>query len=120
MQDHENLKNEKMVAMIGFDPVEYYLDELRKLYSDVALFFHDKHGGTIIGVVWIPTNFTPRPWKASSEINSVLVSKIEDRKGSEYDTNNSNNLRDQNIILNTKAIVLEIERLGEGLVTGIE
>lgn len=123
MQDHEeNLKKEKMAAMIGFDPVEYYLDELRKLYSDVALFFHDKHGGTIIGVVWIPTNFTPRPWKASTEINSILVSKIEnlkDQKGSEHDTNSSN-LQDQNIVLNTKAVVLEIERLGEGFVTGIE
>ncbi|CAG8771532.1 7965_t:CDS:2, partial [Racocetra persica] len=107
-------KEGKMIAMVGFDPVEYYLGELRKLYSDIALFFHDKHGGTVIGVVWVPINFTPKPWKVSTEINNILVSKIENYK------NQKDGYDNQNIILNTKAITLEMERLGEELVIGVE
>ncbi|CAG8655411.1 8697_t:CDS:2, partial [Scutellospora calospora] len=85
-----------------------------KLYSDIALFFHNKHGGTIIGIVWIPINFTPKPWKASAEINSILILKIENPNGEKGEQISCFYCED---VLTT---ALEFERLGEGLVTGIE
>lgn len=37
-----------------FDPAALLLAELRRQYSDIALFFHDSLGGDVIGVVWKP------------------------------------------------------------------
>ena len=34
-------------------------------FSEFALFFHDKYGGTFIAVAWKPHAFIPQPFKAS-------------------------------------------------------
>lgn len=35
-------------------------------FSDLALFFYDKHGGEVIAVLWKPLSFQPQPFKVSS------------------------------------------------------
>ncbi|RXG60932.1 Nucleolar protein 6, partial [Armadillidium vulgare] len=47
----------ELLPVTNFDPVQLYLRELREAFSNDALFFHDEHGGTAIGVLWKPHVF---------------------------------------------------------------
>nr|CAD7404931.1 unnamed protein product [Timema cristinae] len=38
------------LPVVGFNPVQYYLQELRETYGEFALFFHDPYGGEVVGV----------------------------------------------------------------------
>ncbi|CAG8439197.1 12775_t:CDS:10, partial [Funneliformis mosseae] len=128
----EEDESEEKWPLIGFDPVECYINELEKIYSDTSslLFFYDKYGGTFIGVVWNPTNFIPKPWKvnigfssipvdliSNEEREKVLVKKDDPKK---QPTQNGEKNYSNKVIINTKAIILEIERLGNGLVKRVE
>ena len=44
----------KIMPVVGFDPVERFVNELRARYEQIALFFADEWGGREIGVVWNP------------------------------------------------------------------
>ncbi len=41
-------------SLVGFDPAEMFVAELRAMYSHAAVFFHDELGGSVVGVVWNP------------------------------------------------------------------
>ncbi|KAG4066138.1 hypothetical protein HA402_010340 [Bradysia odoriphaga] len=43
------------VPAAGFNPVEYFLRDLRNAYSDLAIFFYNPCGGDTIAVLWKPT-----------------------------------------------------------------
>ncbi|RIA85318.1 Nrap protein [Glomus cerebriforme] len=75
-----DIKKEEEWPLIGFDPVECYVNELKKIYSDTALLFYDKYGGTFIGLVWNPTNFIPKPWKVNIGFSSVLIDLLPDEE----------------------------------------
>lgn len=45
--------------LVGFNPVECFVAELKERFGDIALFYHDKCGGSVIGVVWKPSAFLP-------------------------------------------------------------
>ncbi|CAG0892048.1 unnamed protein product [Darwinula stevensoni] len=51
------------IPIVEFDPVQCYLEELRGLYGELALFFHDEHGGDVIGVLWKPDAWKPTEFK---------------------------------------------------------
>ncbi|CAB5091673.1 uncharacterized protein OCT59_010412 [Rhizophagus irregularis] len=134
-KDSENNVNKKEEEwpLIGFDPVECYVNELKKIYSDTALFFYDKYGGSFIGLVWNPINFIPKPWKVntgfsscpvglipSGERNKVLANKDDSKIQRIQNDKKKKNDDSRMVIINTKAIILEIERLGNGLVEKIE
>ncbi|XP_065071800.1 nucleolar protein 6-like [Rhopilema esculentum] len=53
----------KALPVVNFDPAMIYLEELRSSFSEIALFFYDQHGSTVIGVVWKPDAFTPQEFK---------------------------------------------------------
>lgn len=38
-------------------------------FSEFALFFYDKYGGTFIAAVWKPAAFVPQPFKVHHDIN---------------------------------------------------
>ncbi|KAM9331048.1 nucleolar protein 6 [Gastrophryne carolinensis] len=90
--------------VVDFDPVQLYLKELRDSYGEFALFFYDKYGGDVIGVLWNPSSFTPQGFKTSN-INGRMI----DPK--------SNNLL---LIPNVEAIIEDFRILGDGLVKSIE
>lgn len=46
----------------GFDPVRFYLRELREAYRQFALFFHDPCGGDRIAVLWRPEALEEKPF----------------------------------------------------------
>ncbi|XP_077202809.1 nucleolar protein 6-like [Paroedura picta] len=89
--------------VVDYDPVQMYLQELQEAFGDLALFFYDKHGGEVIGVLWKPASFEPQPFKPSTVRGRMLA------PGSESLT-----------IPNVSAILEDFEVLGEGLVKAVE
>ncbi|XP_043516019.1 nucleolar protein 6 isoform X3 [Frieseomelitta varia] len=88
------------VPIVGFDPVQLFLQELRNGYDEFALFFHDTYGGTIIGVLFKPSALGIKEFK---------VSNIGGRKC------NNNEL-----VLNISAMIQDFYILGKGLVEAID
>ncbi|KAJ3297816.1 hypothetical protein HK104_000070 [Borealophlyctis nickersoniae] len=114
-QKYKNLvsaKDREDALLMEFDPVEKYLEELEAAYSDIALFFHDRYGGTSIAVVWRPKVVVGGPWKVGLPFNSTPVLPENSTKKPSKQT--------WTVVPNFKAIAAEMERLGTGLVAGVE
>ncbi|XP_004600255.2 nucleolar protein 6 [Sorex araneus] len=93
-----------LMPVLGYDPPQLYLAQLREAFGDLALFFYDQHGGTVIGVLWKPTGFQPQPFKASS-----TKGRMAERRGEELV-----------LVPNVEAILEDFAVLGEGLVQAVE
>lgn len=85
----------------GFNPVEFYLQELRDGYRKFAVFFHDHCGGDRIAVLWRPDALEEKPF-TTSNVNGRILTKAETLK------------------LNTEALIRDFEIIGKGLVQKIE
>ncbi|KAL1914891.1 uncharacterized protein VTP21DRAFT_7807 [Calcarisporiella thermophila] len=92
-------------VLVGFDPTEYYLAELEKLFGDVAIFFHDCHGGDIIGGLWRPSLKQPRKWRVN--LGDGLV---------DFELGS----KDELIAADLQTILKQMERIGEGIVKEVE
>ncbi|XP_051895991.1 nucleolar protein 6 [Pristis pectinata] len=92
------------LPVVGYDPVQCYLRELRSAFGEFALFFYDTYGGNLIAVLWNPQAFAPQPFK-TSHVNARML----ETKG--------NGLQ---MIPNVEAILEDFEILGAGLVKSIE
>ncbi|XP_058808859.1 nucleolar protein 6 [Phymastichus coffea] len=92
---------ETKIPIVDFDPVAQYLKELRRVYEEFALFFHDTYGGNIIGVLLKPDALQPKDFKVSN----VSCQKFND---------------DQKLVLNVSAMIEDFYILGKGLVEAIE
>ncbi|KAB0392685.1 hypothetical protein E2I00_019301, partial [Balaenoptera physalus] len=93
-----------LMPVLGYDPPQLYLAQLREAFGDLALFFYDQHGGKVIGVLWKPTSFQPQPLKASNTKGRMVVSQ-----GGELV-----------MVPNVEAILEDFAILGEGLVQAVE
>uniref|UniRef100_A0A8C3LNS6 Nucleolar protein 6 n=1 Tax=Chrysolophus pictus TaxID=9089 RepID=A0A8C3LNS6_CHRPC len=93
-----------LFPVVDYDPVQCYLQDLREAFSDLALFFYDKHGGEVIAVLWKPLSFQPQPFKVSN------------MKGRTVTTLNNELV----CVPNIEAILEDFEVLGEGLVKRVE
>ncbi|XP_045418924.1 nucleolar protein 6 isoform X1 [Lemur catta] len=93
-----------LMPVLGYDPPQLYLAQLREAFGDLALFFYDQHGGEVIGVLWKPTSFQPQSFKASSAKGRMVVSKG----------------RELVMVPNVEAILEDFAVLGEGLVQAVE
>ncbi|XP_077004029.1 nucleolar protein 6 [Tamandua tetradactyla] len=93
-----------LMPVLGYDPPQLYLAQLREAFGNLALFFYDQHGGEVIGVLWKPTSFQPQPFKASSTKGRMVVSH-----SGELVT-----------VPNVEAILEDFALLGEGLVQAVE
>ena len=47
----------------------YVMLVLQEAFDDIALFFHDGLGGSVIGVLWKPNVLKPEPFKVSFNIS---------------------------------------------------
>ncbi|XP_072269627.1 nucleolar protein 6 [Pyxicephalus adspersus] len=88
--------------VVDFDPAQLYLKSLRDSFEHLALFFYDKHGGDVIGVLWNPTSFAPQPFKEANINGRMLDSKT------------------QLLVPNVEAILDDFKILGKGLVLRVE
>ncbi|XP_027472655.1 nucleolar protein 6 isoform X2 [Zalophus californianus] len=93
-----------LMPVLGYDPPQLYLAQLREAFGDLALFFYDQHGGEVIGVLWKPSSFQPQPFKASNTKGRMVMSQ-----GGELV-----------MVPNVEAILEDLAVLGEGLVQAVE
>ncbi|XP_049938031.1 nucleolar protein 6 [Schistocerca serialis cubense] len=91
------------IPIVGFDPVQCYLRELRQNYGEYALFFHDTYGGDVIGVLWKPTAKEQKEFKVSNVRGHKLV-----------------NSESSQIIPNIEAFSDDFLALGSGLVKSVK
>ncbi|CAO1629437.1 unnamed protein product [Parajaminaea phylloscopi] len=97
-----------------FDPAAALVRLLRELYSDSLRLYHDPHGSPFIGGIFNPLLAQEkRRFKVAAGFNSAPVAA---EKGEDSQDKAS---QDQ-VRLNSRAILAEIERLGEGLVDHLE
>nr|CAB3264395.1 nucleolar protein 6-like [Phallusia mammillata] len=64
--NYEDDETMTLLPVVGFDPVQIYLSDLENCFGDLALFFHDDNGGSVIGVLWRPNAFQPKQFKLST------------------------------------------------------
>ncbi|KAG5841083.1 hypothetical protein ANANG_G00195830 [Anguilla anguilla] len=92
------------LPVVDYDPVGRYLAELKDSFGELALFFCDPYGGTVIAVLWKPQAFAPLPFKTSQ-----MSARRVEVTGEEART-----------VPNVEAILEDIRILGEGLVKKVE
>ncbi|KAI4467621.1 nucleolar rna-associated protein [Holotrichia oblita] len=51
------------MPVVDFNPVDKYIQELREIYGEYAVFFHDCYGGNVIGILWNKHVLEPRDFK---------------------------------------------------------
>ncbi|XP_068994430.1 nucleolar protein 6 [Embiotoca jacksoni] len=92
------------LPVVDYNPVSLYLAELREAFGDLALFFCDPFGGTVVAVLWKPKAFVPVPFKTSQvSARSVEVT------GDEAKT-----------IPNVEAILQDFRVMGKDLVKSVD
>jgi len=92
--------------VIGLNPVELYVRDLRQTFSSLAHFFYDSHGGALIAVSWKTEMKTHTKFAPSKSAYTMPV---------EMDKNQKIKL----VAPNLPEIVADMHRLGEGLVDTI-
>lgn len=100
--------DEDRFPVLEFDPPRLLLKELSETFKDVALFFHDIHGGSVIGVLWKPAALQPREFKVSHINYSKLNTQDSDRTGGVQ------------IVPNIESVIEDIKIMGEGVISKIE
>ncbi|KAK9974376.1 hypothetical protein ABG768_022477 [Culter alburnus] len=93
-----------VLPVIDYDPVRLYLSELRDAFGDLALFFNDPFGGTVIAVLWKPSAFEPQPFKTS-----LMNARCVEVNGDVATT-----------VPNIEAILQDFRIIGKGLVKKLE
>ena len=93
-------------ALVGYNPVDLYLQELNSLYGNTIVFFHNRDEGSIIAGLWSP-QMGPRAWKVNLTYSTMPAMQQEDDKGPQ-------------ITINKTALLNEVARLGGDMVTSIE
>uniref|UniRef100_A0A3Q3VZY5 Nucleolar protein 6 n=1 Tax=Mola mola TaxID=94237 RepID=A0A3Q3VZY5_MOLML len=92
------------LPVIDYNPVALYMAELRDAFGDLALFFCDPYGGTVIAVLWKPKAFISIPFKTSQvSARSVEVTGEE-----------------ANTFPNVEAILEDFRVMGKDLVKSVE
>ena len=61
--------------MVGFDPIGDLVSELRRRFGHLAVFFSPGAAGSsgIIGLVWRPSAFVPRPYNVNRSRHMMVV-----------------------------------------------
>ena len=95
-------KQVHVIPVIDYDPVQIYLKQLKETFGDLALFFHDPHGGTFIAVLWKPCVEQPHEFKVS-HLGARMPSSVETQT-----------------VFNKEAIVEDFMIMGKGIVSTIK
>ncbi|XP_077571803.1 nucleolar protein 6 [Stigmatopora nigra] len=94
----------KKMPVTDFNPVTLYLAELRDAFGDLALFFCDPYGGSVIAVLWKPKAFVPLPFK-TSQVSARSVDVCRD---------------EATTVPNVEAILEDFRIIGKDLVKSVE
>ena len=101
--------------VLEFDPAAAFCRELAAFLGPSALVFHDELGGSVVGVVWNPTAFTPRRWGAQNPAafaeNRMPIADVASREARQFALNVPQILADVRVLGN--GIVYELRKQGQ-------
>ena len=100
-----NVQSDQENNLSGFDPVQFFLVELKAKYGSNVLFFSNEQECSLIAGLWNPQT-GPRPWKVKLPYSTKLV--VRSGEGGSQ------------ISINKAATLHDIARLGGDLVSQIE
>ena len=114
-KQHSRFKNLQVqssndLALVGYDPLESLLEELKSLYGSSIVFFHNAstQADPVIAGLWSPQT-TPRIWRVHLAYSTMPVpGRVEDMEG------------ESQASINKAAILGEISRLGGDMILRIE
>ena len=102
--------------MIGFEPVQLFVEELRARFGHLALFFHDGVNTTEVRVVWRPRCFLPTAFKvtqASFSIPMGLDTNPEQRRQNAKTSHTKG-------VPNIAEMLSEMRSVGDGIVSAVD
>ena len=105
----KNLQNQTSEdhEMIGFNPIQCFITELKRVYKNNVLFFHNASEGSVIGGLWNP-QAGPRAWKIN--IPYTTAPRIATMNGE----------TEAQVEISKEGTLNEIARLGGDLISHIE
>ncbi|KAF7441237.1 hypothetical protein PC9H_001586 [Pleurotus ostreatus] len=110
------------VVRPGFDPAHMLFTDLRRIYADTFVLFHDPCGGDTFGGVWDPSvKDRPRPFRVLGGFSSAPQSMLKNT-ATDVDSTPSSSSKGKEkelVVLNCQSVLSEIERIGQGLVKEI-
>jgi hypothetical protein len=101
-KDFNRLDNDKTFPIVDFDIVKFYVNELRRNFSDVASFFYDEYGSAKIYAIWKKGVMDSREIKLKNvryNLHDLIKNKME---------------------LNVQAIVEDFKMIGKDLFESID
>ncbi|PVH84888.1 pre-rRNA processing protein-like protein Utp22 [Cadophora sp. DSE1049] len=100
------LQEKTDLGLVGYQPVQLYLEELQRLYTSSIVFFYGGASSSVIGGLWNPRSVEPRAFK----VNSAYATKVVDSEGGDA----------EKVVIDKSAILAEISRLGGDMVARVE
>lgn len=94
--------------LVGYQPVQLFVNELEGLYTSNIVFFHSQAAPTVIAGLWNPQAVSSRPFK----VNLAYATKVSAVGGEENG--------DKEVELDKSTILSEIARLGGDMISRIE
>ncbi|KAH7395742.1 pre-rRNA processing protein-like protein Utp22 [Cadophora sp. MPI-SDFR-AT-0126] len=100
------LQEKTDLVLVGYQPIQLYIEELQRLYTSSIVFFHSGATSSVIGGLWNPQCVEPRAFK----VNSAYASKVVDSEDGDA----------EKATIDKSAILAEIARLGGDMVARVE
>ena len=92
-------------TLVGYNPVQSFVEELRTLYDSNLVFFYNEQGDSVIAGLWNPQT-GPRSWKTNMQYSTMPVA-VQDEE-------------DPQVTINKRATLHDIARLGGDMISRIE
>ncbi|KAH9210098.1 pre-rRNA processing protein-like protein Utp22, partial [Leptodontidium sp. 2 PMI_412] len=100
------LQEKTDLGLVGYQPVQLYIEELQRLYTSSIVFFHGAATGSSVGGLWNPQNDAPRAFK----VNLAFATKVVGKEDGDS----------EKVVVDKSAILAEIARLGGDMVSRVE
>lgn len=99
------IENPDDPSLLSLQPIQSFLEELRRHYGSNVIFFHNETGGSVIGGLWNPQT-GPRSWRVNAGYSTIPLPDDCEETGQ--------------ATINKAATLHDIARLGGDLVSTIE
>jgi len=103
-ENKEEKKKKASMPVVNFDPATCFLSNLQEAYGDIAAFFHDPHGGHVIGVLWKPSAKT----RTAFRVSNIACRALETSSDGKVE-----------LMCNMPAIMEDMKSMGAGLLKEI-
>ena len=107
LSKYKNIHSDSSSLLVGFNPVQKYVQVLEANFGTFAVFFFDQLGGNTIGVAWRPSAFLPQAFRVIDSHGKIAIEL-------------PNTKRKCQMIPNISSILEDFKILGKGMVDSVE